>query len=401
MKQKDTGEFSEYLEHYHQYQAKNEAIDGLRAYHGHVSDECWKKLLRAQNQFIAECSVVASQQNCSVIDVTITKDIQEPEIPKGSRKCKKCGRILELSERNFRRDNSKKSGFRAQCKLCLKDQDKRRREGILGSRCGTNGDGDADADSEKRLKTLATVAQLDAVSDDFHTRRNGCLPVEEGRGCFSLNKDGLQVFKSMVSISEEEFGLLEACSCLDDYVETLFNNEAVDHTLNDKLRKQIPFETFIDDKKYAALELFQQEIYEKLRRQFPEHTPREMVILRSEAGCKSQRAHTDYLPKDLKKMNGQVPLACIIAVQNETWFECWPGAFDCFDGSNSFEFQKLVLNAGDVLVFRGDFVHAGAAFDDCNIRVHVYLDVVEGQRTTNATNFMDVDKRFAKNVNGL
>ena len=33
----------------------------------------------------------------------------------------------------------------------------------------------------------------------------------------------------------------------------------------------------------------------------------------------------------------------------------------------------LELEQGDVLVFRGDMVHAGAAYESRNVRMHVYV----------------------------
>jgi len=50
--------------------------------------------------------------------------------------------------------------------------------------------------------------------------------------------------------------------------------------------------------------------------------------------------------------------------------------------------MRLTLNAGDMLIFRGDLVHGGAAFDKLNVRVHFYLDVPGEERTSNTTNYM-------------
>lgn len=37
-----------------------------------------------------------------------------------------------------------------------------------------------------------------------------------------------------------------------------------------------------------------------------------------------------------------------------------------------------MLNRGDVVVFRGDLVHAGAAYEELNHRVHCFLELREG-----------------------
>ena len=52
--------------------------------------------------------------------------------------------------------------------------------------------------------------------------------------------------------------------------------------------------------------------------------------------------------------------------------------------------HQLTLNCGDMLVFRGDLVHAGAAFDQLNVRLHAYLDVMGGpQRQVDRTHLVD------------
>ena len=38
------------------------------------------------------------------------------------------------------------------------------------------------------------------------------------------------------------------------------------------------------------------------------------------------------------------------------------------------QMKTLELNPGDIFVFRGDLVHAGAAYDKENFRIHCFLD---------------------------
>jgi hypothetical protein len=43
--------------------------------------------------------------------------------------------------------------------------------------------------------------------------------------------------------------------------------------------------------------------------------------------------------------------------------------------------MQVKLNKGDVLVFRGDLVHGGAACGEVeNVRIHAYLDVEGAER---------------------
>ncbi len=128
---------------------------------------------------------------------------------------------------------------------------------------------------------------------------------------------------------------------------------------------------------------------------FKKRRAQNWVVLRSEPGCQPQRSHTDYLPEDVYQLSDDgIPLACVVACMDETYFDVWPGAIRCFDTQpeKTFRHMRLKLNAGDMLVFRGDLVHGGAAFDKLNVRIHAYLDVRSVKRTNNATHYMDAQE---------
>jgi hypothetical protein len=63
--------------------------------------------------------------------------------------------------------------------------------------------------------------------------------------------------------------------------------------------------------------------------------------------------------------------------------------------SVSLHHQRLELKAGDALVFRGDLVHGGAAYEHDNVRVHGYLEPADFKRKkikkdgTEVTYYMD------------
>ena len=48
---------------------------------------------------------------------------------------------------------------------------------------------------------------------------------------------------------------------------------------------------------------------------------------------------------------------------------------------------EIYLDQGDCLVFDGDCVHAGSAYDYDNVWLHVYLDVIDIKRGKNYTRF--------------
>jgi ectoine hydroxylase-related dioxygenase (phytanoyl-CoA dioxygenase family) len=59
--------------------------------------------------------------------------------------------------------------------------------------------------------------------------------------------------------------------------------------------------------------------------------------------------------------------------------------------------QTLELQPGDAVLFRGDLVHAGAAYKSDHLRMHCYLDSAAVKRAANATwliNSDNVDTRL-------
>ena len=97
---------------------------------------------------------------------------------------------------------------------------------------------------------------------------------------------------------------------------------------------------------------------------------RSPVVIVSKPGCARQHYHTDYDAGRVSRARIK-PLGVLLALQCNT--------------SLSSPIGDVFMESGDVLVFDGDFVHAGAAYDEMNARVHVYLDVPDCKRNTNTT----------------
>ena len=95
------------------------------------------------------------------------------------------------------------------------------------------------------------------------------------------------------------------------------------------------------------------------------------VALTSFSGCTQQQWHTDYDPELIRTLKHK-PLGVILAVQDDTFFV---------------EYPNIVhrLNRGDMLVFEGDVIHAGARYDATNTRVHLYIDSLKHLRRPNST----------------
>ena len=90
-------------------------------------------------------------------------------------------------------------------------------------------------------------------------------------------------------------------------------------------------------------------------------------LIFSKAGCAQQALHMDWDPQpNLHKAFG-----CLVALQNATSLDTV-----CNDGR-----VQIKMEEGDVLIFRGDFVHAGSAYRKRNVRLHAYFDNPEVVRT--------------------
>jgi hypothetical protein len=98
--------------------------------------------------------------------------------------------------------------------------------------------------------------------------------------------------------------------------------------------------------------------------------PFRLVVLRSEAGCSKQETHTDGTSGN-PEIGG-----ILIAVENETFF-----------GVNG---TKLELRAGDAVAFHGSTPHNGEAYQNNNVRYHVYLAKKEGDVPTDEVGKFDL-----------
>lgn len=96
-----------------------------------------------------------------------------------------------------------------------------------------------------------------------------------------------------------------------------------------------------------------------------------VVALHSKVGCQRQNWHYDYDPDALRGRRVK-PLGMILALEDGTKFETLKGT--------------QYLSRGDILLFDGDLIHAGAAYDEApNTRVHAYIDTKDVKRAPNRT----------------
>ena len=124
------------------------------------------------------------------------------------------------------------------------------------------------------------------------------------------------------------------------------------------------------------------------------------VILKSEPGCHKQMAHLDYIPTiDFDGViNGidknKIPLLILTSIMDNTFIHIWEKSIEMLNETYSEEplkSNKLLLNAGDILVFRSDMIHAGSEYTEQNIRLHCYLDSSYVIREENTTFIIKLD----------
>jgi len=115
----------------------------------------------------------------------------------------------------------------------------------------------------------------------------------------------------------------------------------------------------------------------------PTYHQSDWVILKSPSDSQRQFFHHDYVPS--KAMDEcpdhDFPLAVLCSLMPETKLDVY------IDG----KYKTIELGPGDILIFRGDFTHAGSAYKKENIRLHCYLDNARVPRTPNRTHIVEVD----------
>lgn len=122
--------------------------------------------------------------------------------------------------------------------------------------------------------------------------------------------------------------------------------------------------------------------------------PSEWHVISSKAGCQDQAPHCDFEP-DLPLAtvpDEEMPLSVLVALMPGTRLNIWPNSIRlaCLSGRILRKMDKIAcevlnLDAGDLIVFRGDFIHAGSCYSEDNYRLHRYLDSESVPREPNTT----------------
>jgi hypothetical protein len=188
----------------------------------------------------------------------------------------------------------------------------------------------------------------------------------------SLHSDGYQLYPGFVSVPPEVVTAMEKRAA---DAEPIFN-DSPEKRRNDNKRRQVNL---------PVRGTWLRDLHTRLKAIAGSRDVHDLVLLESLPGCRRQAAHCDYVPSNelLKAADWEMPLLCLVALQDGTHLDLWPG---------SHRQQRplgarltLNLNAGDAVLFRGDLVHAGSAYEARNLRIHAYFDHPAVPREPNRT----------------
>ena len=98
-----------------------------------------------------------------------------------------------------------------------------------------------------------------------------------------------------------------------------------------------------------------------------------------------QQAHRDYPTSKVNALtpDEQEPLTCLIALEDFTKF-CFFRKSHAKEMEDIYEDEKpteLILMKGEFITFSAKLVHAGGAYVESNLRLHLYLVPTSGQGT--------------------
>lgn len=97
-----------------------------------------------------------------------------------------------------------------------------------------------------------------------------------------------------------------------------------------------------------------------------DYVPLEFLVLRSLRGCKQQPAHADYDRHQMQGWGDFPPVSCLIAVQPGTKWVSYDNSLRYYSMTDlrplGIDGHEVALAPGDVVIWHGAHVHAGAAY---------------------------------------
>jgi hypothetical protein len=124
--------------------------------------------------------------------------------------------------------------------------------------------------------------------------------------------------------------------------------------------------------------------------------PKNWVMLWSKGGGEEQAPHQDFPKREITharagigfkgnkemQIRPTIQAGVIVALMPDTKLIVYDR---CFNDADMSKRREILLDAGECIIFRGDLVHAGAAFEEDNYRVHATLTIPAVPWDSNAT----------------
>ena len=194
-----------------------------------------------------------------------------------------------------------------------------------------------------------------------------------------LYDQGFQIFKKQIKIDPMVRDYL--IKTTSDKSRAIFNHNEKSKT-NDRKRRQKNVSV-----KSKYMTKFMDTLNNHVSMILPHLKQNDWVCIGSVPGCKPQAAHTDYPPPEGIVNNEHVPVNVLVALSDNTYLNVWPGSHkivaqeymrnsdDTDICSDDKIFMKtIMMEEGDILLFRGDLVHGGAGYCKENYRLHCFMD---------------------------
>ena len=179
----------------------------------------------------------------------------------------------------------------------------------------------------------------------------------------ALYRNGFHVFPKLVCVTEAQVALLRK----QNHTQVLFNDgckKRLMYTCSPEILSSLPICEDVAD--------FVNKINENCE-------PDMWASLLSLPFTMKQPAHFDFDPSKVVHLpDSHKPLLTVVALEDNTFLDVWVGYKQLLDGSLTTPLRstRVCLHSGDVLVFVGDLIHAGSAYDEENIRLHCYFPLL-------------------------
>jgi hypothetical protein len=159
-----------------------------------------------------------------------------------------------------------------------------------------------------------------------------------------------------------------------DYMRSLSRDDQnfwIHETWDGALHDEQRFRAFVPDAPAREISLELQRFYKTF---VPDASTTEWHFLKTAGGAPDQLARRTFLPvpPGPEALNvSAIPASLFIATQDGTYFYGYGWNNHVALKSSQ---QLIELNKGDIVIFRGDYMYAGAGGEANNVLVHTYLD---------------------------